>query len=60
MANPDQKVVTFTDGKEFKGLAGDFAIAQSCVDCHNQHPSSPKKDFKQGDLMGAIVVRFSH
>jgi len=60
MANPDQKIMTFTDGTQFKGLAGDFAIAQSCADCHNQHPSSPKKDFKQGDLMGAIVVRFSH
>ncbi len=60
MANPDQKIITFMDGKEFKGLAADFAIVQSCADCHNQHPSSPKKDFKQGDLMGAIVVRFSH
>jgi len=60
MANPDQKIMTFMDGKEFKGLAADFAITQGCADCHNQHPSSPKKDFKLGDLMGAIVVRFSH
>jgi hypothetical protein len=59
MANPDQKVLTFADGNQFKGLAADFAIVQSCADCHNSHPSSPKKDFKQGDLMGAIVVRFN-
>jgi hypothetical protein len=59
IANPEQKVLTFADGNQFKGLAADFAIAQSCADCHNQHPDSPKKDFKQGDLMGAIVVRFS-
>ena len=59
VANPEQKILTFADGNQFKGLAADFAIAQSCADCHNKHPDSPKKDFKQGDLMGAIVVRFS-
>lgn len=57
VANPSQTVVTFRDGKEFKGLAGDFAIEQSCVDCHNHHPNAQRKDFKKGDLMGAIVVR---
>jgi Protein of unknown function (DUF3365) len=57
MANPNLKVVTFTDGKEFKGISPDFAIEQSCADCHNHHPNSIKKDFKKGDMMGAIVVR---
>ncbi|MGH7232324.1 MAG: c-type heme family protein [Nitrospiraceae bacterium] len=59
LADPKVTVVTFEDGKQFKGLAADFAIVQSCADCHNAHPDSAKKDFKQGDLMGAIVVRFS-
>ena len=59
MANPEEKVLTFADGNQFKGLSADFAIAQSCIDCHNSHPSSPRKDFKQGDLMGAIVVRLN-
>ncbi|MBI4402301.1 MAG: DUF3365 domain-containing protein, partial [Nitrospirae bacterium] len=35
MANPEQKVLTFADGKQFKGLAADFAITQGCADCHN-------------------------
>jgi hypothetical protein len=35
----------------------DVAHHQACVMCHNQHPNSPKKDFKLGDVMGAIVVR---
>lgn len=56
-AQPDLKVITFADGDQFKGLSADFAIAQGCADCHNTHPSSPKKDFKKGDLMGAVVVR---
>ena len=58
-ADPNTKVLTFADGNQFKGLAADFAIVQGCADCHNTHPSSPKKDFKKGDLMGAIVVRLS-
>jgi hypothetical protein len=57
LADPNLKIVTFTDGKECKGLAADFAIEQSCADCHNHHPNSTKKDFKKGDVMGAIVVR---
>ncbi len=57
MEHPTQTLVTFTDGTQFKGLAADFAIEQACADCHNQHPTSTKRDFKQGDLMGAVVVR---
>lgn len=56
-ANPDVKILTFADGNQFKGLAADFAIAQACADCHNAHPQSPRKDFRQGDLMGAIIIR---
>jgi len=59
VANPATGVVTFEDGNQFKGLAVDLAIADSCVACHNAHPSSPKKDFKRGDVMGGIIVRFT-
>ena len=48
MASPDFKVLTFADGNQFKGLAADHAIVQACVDCHNSHPSSPRKDFESG------------
>jgi hypothetical protein len=58
-ANPELKVLTFVDGNQFKGLAADYAIVQACADCHNSHPSSPRKDFRQGNLMGAIVVRLN-
>ncbi|MGQ0812048.1 MAG: Tll0287-like domain-containing protein [Nitrospiraceae bacterium] len=57
--NPNQQILTFADGNQFKGLAADIAITKSCADCHNAHPDSPKKDFKEGDIMGAIVVRFN-
>ena len=59
IANPSIGILTFEDGNQFKGLAADLAIADSCVACHNSHPTSAKKDFKKGDVMGAIVVRFN-
>ncbi|OGW66939.1 MAG: hypothetical protein A3H49_09495 [Nitrospirae bacterium RIFCSPLOWO2_02_FULL_62_14] len=55
--DPELKVLTFVDGNQFKGLAADYAIVQACADCHNTHPNSTRKNFRQGDLMGAIVVR---
>jgi hypothetical protein len=54
-----QRVITFVDGRQFKTLAADIAIVQSCVDCHNSHPSSTWRNFKRGDVMGAIVVRMN-
>jgi hypothetical protein len=59
MANPGIGMLTFEDGNQFKGLAIDIAITNSCIACHNTHPTSPKRDFKKGDVMGAIVVRFN-
>jgi hypothetical protein len=34
----------------------DRADSQSCAGCHNTHPHSPKKDFKQDDVMGGLVI----
>jgi hypothetical protein len=41
----------------FTAVYPDRATMASCVDCHNQHKDSPKKDFKQGDIIGGMVVR---
>ncbi|MBM4133258.1 MAG: DUF3365 domain-containing protein [Nitrospira sp.] len=37
-------------------LMADLASAQSCVNCHNAHPDSPKRDFKLNDLMGGLEI----
>ncbi|MEE9604659.1 MAG: methyl-accepting chemotaxis protein [Candidatus Scalindua sp.] len=34
----------------------DIASAEGCVNCHNNHEGSPKKDFKLGDVMGVLIV----
>jgi len=41
----------------FTAVYADRAILNSCIECHNQHPRSPRRDFKRNDIMGGIVVR---
>lgn len=42
----------------FEAVYADMAVTAACVECHNAHPSSPKKDFKVGDVMGGLVISF--
>ena len=47
------------DGKSyFVAIYPDVAVSPACVACHNAHPDSPRRDFAEGDVMGAVVVRF--
>ena len=46
------------DGMEyFTAVYADVAVSPSCVTCHNAHEDSPRNDFKQGDVMGGVVIR---
>lgn len=40
----------------FMSLYPDVAVSQACVNCHNGHSESPRKDFKLNDVMGGVVV----
>jgi hypothetical protein len=40
----------------FQALYPDKALSQRCADCHNVHPRSPKRDFKEGDVMGGMLL----
>ena len=42
--------------RSFQAIYADIAISQSCIDCHNAHPNSPRRDFKLNDVMGGIVI----
>jgi hypothetical protein len=60
--NPDQNYY----GKEelggerfFTAVYPDKAIANACVQCHNQHKDSPRHDFTLGEVMGGVVVRIA-
>lgn len=41
----------------FTAVYADTGVAPVCVSCHNDHPDTPKKDFKIGDVMGGVVIR---
>lgn len=43
--------------KYFTAVYADTAVAPVCVSCHNDHPDTPKSDFKIGDVMGGVVIR---
>ena len=40
----------------FQAIYADRAVSQACIDCHNAHPQSPKKDFKLNEVMGGLVI----
>ncbi len=40
----------------FEAIYPDIAVSETCVTCHNNHPNSPKSDFKKGDVMGGIII----
>ena len=36
-------------------MSPDVAVVKACVTCHNDHPESPKTDWKMNDVMGATT-----
>jgi len=59
--NPNQPYV-WTAKKNgsiiFNAVFPDLAVTKSCIQCHNSHPKSPKRDFKKNDVMGGIHISF--
>jgi hypothetical protein len=41
----------------FTAIYADRATSAACVDCHNAHPKSPRRDLQVGEVMGALVIR---
>lgn len=46
------------DKRYFKAIYADIAVSKSCVNCHNAHPLSSKRDREVGDVMGGIIISF--
>ncbi len=53
---------SFIKVEKLKGIqtvrvgVADTMVAQGCVDCHNNHPQTPKNDWKLGDLRGVLEI----
>ncbi|MEY4939784.1 MAG: hypothetical protein RIQ93_1519 [Verrucomicrobiota bacterium] len=44
-----------TDIGQQSAMFADHVVAQGCATCHNEHPKSPKTDWKLKDIMGATT-----
>ena len=56
--NPDQAYSRFDvtgTGSMLQYATADI-MQEQCVACHNNHPDSPKKDWKTGDVGGVLIV----
>jgi serine/threonine protein kinase len=56
--DPEKPVYSFedVDGKPVLRYAIGRRMEPSCVVCHNEHPASPKKDWKVGDVRGVLEI----
>jgi hypothetical protein len=42
----------------FQAIYADRAVSKACINCHNTHLLSPKRDRKIGEVMGGIIISF--
>jgi len=56
--DPSQSVFEFEtlNNRTVLRFATADLMRESCVDCHNNHPSSPKRDWEIGDIRGVLSV----
>lgn len=47
---------TEIDGQRVVRYAQARVMQRTCVECHNTHPESPKKDWREGDVRGVLVI----
>ncbi len=56
--NPDKpfyRFETFQGRRSLRYATADL-MRPACVNCHNTHPDSPKKDWKAGDVRGVLEI----
>lgn len=55
---PYTGVITRGDKRYFKAIYADKAVSKACVNCHNTHVLSGKRDRQVGEVMGGIIISF--
>jgi tRNA A-37 threonylcarbamoyl transferase component Bud32 len=57
-ARPDEPFHEFTElnGEPVLRYAVARRMKASCLKCHNTHPDSPKRDWREGDVRGVLAV----
>ncbi len=57
-SEPYTGIIKRGDHRYFKAIYADRAVSKACVNCHNGHILSSKRDRKLGDVMGGIIISF--
>lgn len=55
---PYTGIITKEDGRYFTAIYADKAISPACVECHNKHALSPKRNYKLNNVMGGVIISF--
>lgn len=55
---PYTGIINQGERRIFKAIYADRAVTKGCVECHNGHVLSNKRDLKLYDVMGGIVISF--
>jgi len=55
-SSPTFERIEELNGIQVSRYAEAIFMTKSCVTCHNNHPDSPKKDWRVGDVRGAIDI----
>jgi serine/threonine protein kinase len=55
---PGEPVIAFTDyeGRPVLRYVSAWVLKPSCINCHNQHENSPKRDWQVGNVRGALEI----
>lgn len=56
---PYYRIIEENGRPYFKAIYADLAVSKACVNCHNTHLLSTRRDYKLGDVMGGLVISFS-
>ncbi|MDT7042513.1 DUF3365 domain-containing protein [Candidatus Nitronereus thalassa] len=57
-SQPYTDIIEEGNTKFFVAIYADRAVSSACVNCHNTHILSPKRDQKLGDVMGGLIISF--
>lgn len=55
---PFTGVISRGEKRYFKAIYADNAVSKACINCHNTHVLSGKRDREVGDVMGGIIISF--
>ncbi|MGE0474413.1 MAG: DUF3365 domain-containing protein [Nitrospirales bacterium] len=57
-SKPYTGVISRGGKRYFKAIYPDKAVSKACVNCHNTHILSGKRDREVGDVMGGVIISF--